>query len=323
MATLIQCVNQFIENITVTDRQEENIKGSVKNIEGYLKDKENGLSIVDTFTNGSYERDTIIRPLHDIDLFAVLKEDDWKDEYGRLSSPQSVLTSIKNYLDSLDDYKGKVKQDRPCVTIELSDKRFDILPSFEIFGGGYRIPNYDLKSWIYTYPKQLTIDLNNVNKQRAYKVKGVIKGVKYWNRENNYKTIPSFHIEEIAIRLFQVNDCKSFEEGLFKWFENAEYYLTYSTFKTADDYESSKKRIKKVKDKLEDAERKRNEGKEGDAIQIWKEVFGKDFPITLVEEAKSIGKSLSEGTLRSSVAGLSTTFGDKIKANTGYFGEES
>ena len=78
MATLLQSINQLIDNITVTDRQEENIKQSLSNIEGYLMDKESELSVDRTFTNGSYERDTNIRPLDDIDMFAVLRFDDWR-----------------------------------------------------------------------------------------------------------------------------------------------------------------------------------------------------------------------------------------------------
>lgn len=76
MPTLLQCIDTLIDNISVSDRQEENILASVSNIKGYLNDIDNGLSITRTFTNGSYERDTIIRPLDDIDIFAVLRRDD-------------------------------------------------------------------------------------------------------------------------------------------------------------------------------------------------------------------------------------------------------
>ncbi|MEJ0104728.1 MAG: nucleotidyltransferase [Bacteroidota bacterium] len=117
------------------------------------------------------QRNTIIRPLNDIDLFAVLSRDAWKDENGNPPNPQSVLTKIKNYLNDQPDYKDKVSQDRPCVTVKLSDKNFDVLPSFEEFGGGYLIPNHDLKSWTYSYPEQLTTNLDNIHRQRNYKIK--------------------------------------------------------------------------------------------------------------------------------------------------------
>lgn len=319
MATVLQCIQTLIDNITVTDRQEENIKQSLSNIQGYLKDKESGLSVENTFTNGSYQRDTNIRPLDDIDMFAVLKFDDWKYEDGNLPNPQNVLTKFKNYLDGLNDYKGKVKQDRPCVTIELSNKSFDVLPSFEQTTGGYLIPNYDLKSWTYSYPEKLTTDLDSIHKQRNYKVKPTIKAVKYWNRENN-KLIPSYHIEEVAINIFQINDFKNYEESIRLWFNNAEYYLQSSKFKSTDDHIAAVNKIKKVKGKLNDAKKKYDEGKEGDAIQIWKDIFGKEFPTVDEEEAKSFSKSLSEGSLKIGTAGaLSTTVGNAIGASKGFY----
>ena len=322
MKTLLQCINELVDNVTVTDRQEENIKASVGNLTGYLKDKENGLGVKEVFTNGSYERDTIIRPLKDIDLFAVLNKDDWKDEYGNLPNPQSVLTKIKNYLNSLNDYKDKVKQDRPCVTIELSDKDFDVLPSFEQVGGGYLIPSYDLKSWIFSYPEQLSSSLDAVHASRVYRVKPVIKVVKNWNRENG-SLIPSFHIEEAAISVFQINDFKNFEVGVRLWFINAESYLLSLKFRTNDDYQVAIKRIKKVKDKLNDAKNLSEEGKEGEAILIWKDIFGDKFPTVDIQEAKNFSKSLSEGSLKVGPGGLlSTTVGKSIPASKGFYGEK-
>lgn len=318
--TLLECIRGLIDNISVTDRQEESIKGSLSNLEGHLKDEDNDLHVTKIFTNGSYERDTILRPLNDIDLFAVLDRDAWKDENGNLPSPQSVLTKIKNYLNDQPDYEDKVSQDKPCVTVKLSDKNFDVLPSFEEFGGGYLIPNYDLKSWTYSYPEQLTTNLDNIHRQRSYKVKPTIKAVKYWNREKG-KLIPSYHIEETAINIFTLNDFTNFEQSIRIWFNNAEYYLQSSKFKSDDDYNTSINRIKKVKGKLNEAKEKYDDGKEDEAIQIWKDIFDKEFPTVDVEEAKNFSKSLSEGSLKVSTTGiLSTTVGTAISASKGFFG---
>lgn len=321
MATLLQSINQLIDNISVTDRQEENIKNSVSNLDTNLTKKDNGLYVERTFTNGSYERDTIIRPLNDIDIFAVLKRDDWKDEYGYLPNPQSVLTKIKNYLNGLNDYKDKVFQSRPCVTIELSDKDFDVLPSFAESIGGYLIPNSDLKTWTYSYPEQLTTDLDNTHRICNYKLKQVIKAVKYWNRENS-KIIPSYHIEETAINIFKINSFQNFEEAIRLWFDNAEYYLLSQKFKSQDDYTSILNKVKKVKVKLNEAKKLYDEKKEIDAIKIWKEIFGKEFPTVDIAEAKRFSESLSSGSLKVNSAGiLSTTIGQSVSASKGFYGD--
>lgn len=319
--TLLQSINKMIDNISVTDRQEESIQGSVSNLEGHLKDTESDLDVKRTFTNGSYERDTILRPLDDIDMFAVLDKDEWQDENGNLPKPQSVLTKMKNYLNGLSDYKDKVSQDRPCVTIKLSDKNFDVLPSFEMFGGGYQIPNYDLQSWTYSYPEQLTTDLDSIHRNRNYKVKPTVKAVKYWNREIG-KLIPSYHVEETAISIFQLHSFSNYEESIRIWFNNAQYYLQSAKFKSTDDYDSAIKKIKKVKEKLNDAKAKYDEGEEEKAKEIWKEIFGKEFPCVDVEEAKNFSKALSEGSLKVNSNGtLSTSAGMAIAASKGFFGD--
>jgi len=322
MAKLIKQINQFLENITVTDRQEENIKSSLSNIEGYLEAKDNDLFVDYIFTNGSYERDTIIRPLNDIDIFAVLKRGDWQDKYEMLPNPQYVLTVLKDYLNSLDDYKDKVIQDRPCVTLQLSDKNFDILPSFE-FGDGYWIPKYDLKDWVMSYPKQLTDSLNAVHRQRGYKVKQIIRGVKCWNRING-KIIPSYHIEEISINIFSVSSFGDYEEGIRYWFNNAEYNLQSSRFKNNQDYLDALARIKKVRDKLNEAKKLNDEGKIEDAIKIWKDVFGREFPAIDISDAKSFSKALTDGSLKINASGtLSAVTGNTISASKGFFGDVS
>ncbi|WP_028298599.1 SMODS domain-containing nucleotidyltransferase [Olivibacter sitiensis] len=318
--TLSQAINRFIDNISVTDRQEGNIKGSLDNIYYYLKKKDNGLQVKRTFTNGSYERDTIIRPLDDIDVFAVLDIEEWRDDYGRLPSPQNVLTAIKDYLNGVPDYKDKVKQDRPCVTIKLSDKHFDILPCFETYGGGYQIPNYDLSGWTYSYPEQLQANLDAIHKERNYKVKQVVKALKYWNRDLD-KLIPSYHIEETAITIFSFYGFKNFQEGIELWFKHAGFYLESSKFKSYRRYEKTIEQVDKAVNKLEEASEKCEENKETEALLLWKDIFGRDFPTIDPEEAKNFSKAISEGTLKVAATGfLSTVSGHPINASRGYYG---
>ncbi len=318
--TLLQSINQFVDNICVTDRQEEGIKTSLDNIYSYLMDEDSGLSVERNFTNGSYDRDTIIRPLDDIDIFSVLKREDWEDEYQQLPKPQAVLSKFKKYLEGIAIYEGKVKQDRPCVTIRLSDKNFDIMPSFEQFGGGYLIPNFDLSGWTYAYPEQLYDNLEAVHKQRNYKVKQVIKAVKHWNRGLD-KLIPSYHIEEAAISIFILNDFKNYREGIELWFKNAEYYLLSTKFKSNADYLSAIEHIKKVIKKLDEASAKCADGKESEALQLWKDIFGKEFPTIDPSEAKNFARAIGEGSLKvAATGGLSMSTGYSIGASSGYHG---
>jgi tRNA nucleotidyltransferase (CCA-adding enzyme) len=321
MPTVLQAIKKLIDKVSVTDRQEESIKTSTDYLNGHLTKDENDLDIDSTFVNGSYERDTIIRPLDDVDLFAILNESEWSDEYGNLPKPQAVLTKIKNKLNSISHYKDKVTQDRPCVTVTLNSINFDVLPSFERNNGGYLIPNYDLESWTYSYPKQLTDNLNDCNRNNGYKIKDVVKAIKYWNRENK-KLIPSFQIEETLITYFNVHNFGNYEEAIRLWFNNAEYYLEQAKFKTNNQYDDAIKKIKKVKDKLNTAKEHLDENENAEALQIWKGVFGKEFIISDVDEAKSFSQKLSDGLLKSSSTGaVSESVGRNIPASKGFYGD--
>lgn len=314
MSTLLQSIDKFIENITVTDRQEDSIDASFNNLKTNLMKNDSNLSVKEVFLNGSYERDTIIRPLDDIDLFAVIDQTDYA-ENRQDPNPQSVLTKFKNYLNSLNDYKDKVKQDRPCVTVVLSDKNFDVLPSLRKADALY-IPNSDLTGWTFTAPKTHTENLN-----RNYKVKSIIKAVKQWKRENS-QNIPSFHIEEVAISVFNILTFTNLEEGIRLWFEHAEGNLQVGRFKSYDEYSKVKEKVKKVKDKLQEAKKLLDEKKEGEAKKIWKEVFGKEFPAIDADEAKSFSDSLSKGTLKySATIGLSSNVGNAMAASGGFYGD--
>lgn len=317
---LLQSISKLIEKISITDKQEENIKASVKNITTTLE-KDDTLHLKETFLNGSYERDTMIRPLDDIDIFVVLDESYWKDDFGVMRKPQSVLDKIKDFLNDQNDYKGKVRQDRPCVTVELSNKSFDILPAFEQIEG-YLMPNYNLESWIPTYPKILTENLKNAHRDYSYKLKDIIRVIKYWNKLNG-KMIPSFHIEEVAIKIFKFKIFENFEKSIREWFEKAECNLEINKFKSNTQYDDFKNKLNRTKTKLQNAKEFLDKDNQYEAKKIWKDVFGKEFPTVNEEEAKLFSKHLSEGTLKATSTGLlSTTLGKTMAASKGFYGEE-
>lgn len=319
MGTLLQSISDFIDNISVTDRQEENIEISFGNLKRQLTKDNSGLSIKEVFLNGSYERDTIIRPLDDVDLFAVIDESDYC-KGGIDPKPQTVLTNFKNYLNGLNDYKDKVKQDRPCVTVVLSDKNFDVLPSLKKSGSLY-IPNEALDGWIFTDPKTQSLNLNDVNRIRSYKVKNVVKAVKHWKRENKHN-IPSFHVEEVAINIFNLYGFTNYEEGIRLWFNHAESYLCSAKFKSYDEYDKFKLRVISVKNKLNNAKLLNDDNKAAEAMKIWKDVFGMKFPVLDKEEAKSFSQALSNGVLKHNpVNGLSKANGISFTASKGFYGE--
>lgn len=324
MATILQCIDEFIDNISVTDRQEENIEGSVKNLTECITKKDSDLNIKEVFVNGSYERDTIIRPLDDIDLFVVFDPEKYLDAFRNKPNPQAVLTKIKNYLDKANDYKDKVFQDRPCITVELSNKKFDLIPSFPAGEDVYWIPSRDLLGWDLTNPVTHSKRLDEINIKRNYLVKKVVKAVKKWKRDMELN-LPSYHIEEVAMSLFNFQEITNIKMAIEKWFQFAPTagYLSASKFKSYEEYEKTLKKINGTYGLFEKATLQLLTKRENEAILIWKSIFGSDFPTTTEEEAKSFSKSMLEGSLKISPSGIiNQTAGKTVPQSTGFFGEK-
>lgn len=318
--TLLQCIDSLLSKITITDKQTESVSNTYKNIKGYLLNAGNGLHGETVFQNGSYDRDTIIRPLDDIDLFFVLKKDKYVNDWRQLPNPKTILTSVKNFLNATADYKDKVKQDRPCVTINLADKKFDVLPCFGNDNDGYRIPDTALTGWVFSNPVKHSENLTAVNKKNN-KVVPLVRIIKYWNKENK-KIIPSFHIEEITIEIFNTVEFTNFEEAVFHWFHNSLIFLQYDKFDNTADYEEAKKRLQKAKEKIDNAHKICFEGKEADAVKLYKEVFGDKFPTISEEEAKALNESMKSGNLKMSSTGILSTVASIAVQSTKFFGDD-
>lgn len=318
--TLNKAIKDFIENISVTDKQEDVIDAAYSNIESNLLDEDCPLAVKEVFLNGSYVRDTMIRPLDDIDIFAVIDKSDYNDN-GERPNPQTVLTKFKDYLNGIPDYEDKVSQDRPCVTITLQKIHIDVLPALREWGVLY-IPNENLDGWILTDPKTHTQNLDSVNDLRDGMVKDVVKAIKSWKRLKDLR-IPSFHIEEIAIGIFNSYSFNNLEEGIRKWYNYAEYYIQTDRFNTVKQYNTALDAIKGVSEKLTDAKSKKDNDNEPAAIKIWHEVFGKDFPTISEEDAKNMSSLLTSGKLKYGAAtGLSAVTGHAVAASKGFYGEE-
>ncbi len=326
--TLLEAIKQFVKRVSLSDRQEDSVSTSYDNIKSHLYDEDLDLGIDEVFLSGSYERDTILKPIDDapldIDIFVVLKNDEGSLNVNSLPDPKSILLKLKRKLDSLPEYTDKVKQNRPCITVQLSDKEFDVLPSFRSIEGYFYIPSDDLKGWqLVPDPATHTAQLNKVNADRNYLVKKVVKAVKYWNIGHDRPYL-SIQIEQIAINIFSSNDFTNLEEGTRLWFSMAHLYTSGVVFKSMDAQTCASDRVKKVSTRLSDAKGLYDEGKDAEARKIWKKEFGDEFKIIdtdevkmFAEAAKSTGSERLQYTL---AGGLAMTKGIGIPASGGFYG---
>ena len=104
-----------------------------------------------SFLTGSYRRNTMIGPLGeaDIDIFIVLDP-----RYDEQSGQYSCLRKFGKVLQKTYTKTPAISRNGQAVTITFSDFKVDVVPAFYRNGGGYLIPDFQLRRWIPTDPKK-------------------------------------------------------------------------------------------------------------------------------------------------------------------------
>ncbi len=247
------------------------------------------------FLAGSYGRHTKTKPLKDIDIFVVLST---KESERRKAHPKAVLDDLEACL--VDAYgRDQVVRDRRCVTVWFEKRNqtqhedgkvvsLDVVPAFAS-GSDYEIPDEQLGTWIKTNPATHNDLTTAKNRDLSGNWVPLVKMLKSWNRANGRPIEPSFLVEVMALDLI---------DGPFNTFpDEARRFFAAAAASVHEDWADPAHLGPPVSDemtpvlcsaarlKLEAAEmaatrayRAEAQGREGEAVRIWREVFGEFFP---------------------------------------------
>lgn len=193
--------------------------------------------VKNTILTGSYKRKTIIRPMNDVDIFVIL---DYKPGAFNNPTPQTILNRIKSDL-SLTYPNTKIRQDKPCITLDFNHCKFELTPVIEGASWGtnfYEIPNSsNINNWQKVdNPDILGEKLSRANSQKPMLVP-LIKMMKKCKEKNNIKSPKSFEMEILAIN--QLGYINSYREGIinllqiYGWLD----YTSINSIKSKNDQE--------------------------------------------------------------------------------------
>lgn len=249
------------------------------------------------FLTGSYARHTKTKPLKDVDIFFVLGEE---EEDRRKNTPSKMLDAFEDCL--IDEYGVKnVERGRRCITVRF-DKRnptvakdgkvlsIDAVPAFN-YKGHYEIPDDILSEWIQTDPTVHQKKATENNKRHDDKWVPLVKMLKAWNREHGKPIKPSFLVEVMAIdlvdppfnnypheiRAFFAAAMDEIENG---WPDPAGHGPPVSDQMDTGRCEQAKKKLREAEVLAARADRAESQGKNGDALKIWREILGSYFPLS-------------------------------------------
>lgn len=239
--TVLQYFNDLATRLNLTDSQIEGVNASRDRILTALQSSPK-ISLIyqkPCFYTGSYSRDTIIRPLDDIDLYIRINYPKHAEGKGPREIIMLFMQALKMTLPMTP-----MKVSSPCIEIKFSDKRFEVVPVISYVDNDdlYEIPTTDLKGWELCYPTLPNKWLTQANKRNGGLFIPLIKILKQWIRNNNLrKPIKSFHIELLTDLVFSAYKIENYPQGVYTWFYRVNELLRHnrSAFITepeGDDY---------------------------------------------------------------------------------------
>lgn len=249
------------------------------------------VKIVDTFLTGSYARDTMIRPLKDVDFIVKIHYGHHKND-----TPMQLLSKISRVLRSAYPSTPVIIK-QPCIRVQFSYCHFEVVPAigFSDDEGLFKIPTDSGLGWQQTYPKIPDKWMTQENKEAGGLFKPTVKMLKRW-RDEHKVPLRSFHLEMLARMAFNVYKIEDYADGVWAFFTNTN--KLFDTYKISpfvqepgrqgvyvDKYlyanpfllAAVKKQIKDYAVYSQKAFDYMQKGQIGFAKQIWSKIFGSGF----------------------------------------------
>jgi hypothetical protein len=199
--TVPQAFNEFEAKIVPTETQRGDITGRRETVQNYLMEsfgRTSNMPLLSTKVIGSAGRQTIIRPVDDVDVMALFDHSQVWSTYK--TNSQAFLYRVR---DALAKYQVKVVGARgQAVRLTYSaPPHADVTPVFKRQGGGYILPSGD-GGWIATDPDFHADFMVKRNQELSSYLKPLIRVLKRWNREHSYR-MKAFHLEMLTQAVFQ------------------------------------------------------------------------------------------------------------------------
>lgn len=299
MLTVNEAFRKFKSRLELNEKEQKNASSRHKEVRDFLNTK---FDVDRSFLTGSYARHTKTKPLKDIDIFFELAED---GEDYRSKSPSVV---IGDFHDALVDKYGNDavrKQSRSVgvnfgVVVDADDNTdyrvvsVDVVPAFAD-GDDYEIPDNPMGQWIKTNPEIHASKATAAHQAFSSEWKGLVRMVKYWNnnpRHGEKPVKPSFLIEVMALQCLFGGWRGRFDyeiQGFFstladrifdEWPDPAGLGPAVSNGMDATRKRRACQLLTAASSQATIAIDHVRQGRNGEALKVWRALFGPKFPLS-------------------------------------------
>ena len=292
--TTSQAFSEFLENIkvdnseTISNRYHEITKKLNKTFRDTDSETDNCLRV------GSYGRYTGIKGISDLDMLYIMPCSKW-DEYK--NAPDKLLKDVKTSL--MERYPNtKIKDDRLVVDLFFKDFKFEVQPVFEEQDGddtNYKFPDTKYDSYRITKPRQEQAEMTSFRQEHGDTHRLLCKMMRSW-KNNVGLAMGGLLIDTLTHRFLSDHSeydkvgTSVFDElcrDFFEFLKNEPKKDHYQALGSGQDVKVKKPfqtKANKAYNMAVDALAETDEPKRND---IWREIFGCQFPKATTVVAKS------------------------------------
>jgi hypothetical protein len=285
--TTPQAFTSFLESISATDYQKDtfipNRKASVDRdlAEGFPPGSEMPFSR--GLLMGSAKKNTIIRPIDDIDVLAVFSAENGAWTKYQFDS-KSFIYRVRKVYDGFHTQQVGARGQAVRVFYQTGG-HVDVAPVFDNGDGVFLLPAGD-GSWIRTAPTKANDWFSAQNAALGYNLAPLVRLLKCWNRAHS-KRLRSFHLETMAAHTFSSLGSNR-RDALQKFFQWGSSNLdvsdpggqggslsSYLGWGARTEVTNS---FSTASDRALAAIAAENSGDHEEAKRLWRIVLGNDFP---------------------------------------------
>jgi hypothetical protein len=213
-------LKDFLANEVEPNLEREHIKEVHREVREMAKDLLGDI-LISSFVMGSYKRHTLIRrsdpsKKYDVDVMFVLDE---KEELESLLDTMEVIAA--SMVDQVEGIKSYRRQ-RVSVGLIYDDNfSIDMVPGVANEDDTYNIFDSREAKLIKTDPMKHVSIISDLNAKNSELFVPLIKLIKRWKQENADQTMKSFHLEMLAVQIFETTTIPDLTAGLKKFFSEA------------------------------------------------------------------------------------------------------
>lgn len=298
MLTIDEAFRKFKSRLELNEKETTNASNRQQEVRSYLDTK---FKIHRSFLTGSYARWTKTKPLKDVDIFFVMKA---SEDHYLSKAPSAILTDFHDAL--VEKYGDMARKQNRSINVDFGVKAdaedntdyrvisVDVVPAFEK-GSDFQIPDDGLGKWIGTNPKIHADKAVQAHQAYSNEWKGLVRMVKYWN--NNPRHVekpvkPSFLIEVMAMECLHGPWGGQFDremQGFFstladrildKWPDPAGLGPPISDGMDLTRKQRAQTLLRAAAREATLAINHSRQGRNGEALRAWRELFGPKFPLS-------------------------------------------